>query len=70
MYQQIISNREQEILGLIANEYRTYEIAKKLFISTHTVQTHRKNLLEKMEVKNVAGLIRKSFEMGYLKIQA
>ena len=70
MYHRIISQREQEILTLIANEYRTYEIAKELFISTHTVQTHRKNLLEKMEVKNVAGLIRKSFEMGYLTLQA
>ena len=68
MYQRIISQREQEILTLIANEYRTYEIAQMLYISTHTVQTHHKNLLEKMEVKNVAGLIRKSFEMGYLKL--
>lgn len=70
MYQRIISHREQEILTLIANEYRTYEIAQMLYISKHTVQTHRKNLLEKMEVKNVAGLIRKSFEMGYLKLHA
>ena len=70
MYHRIISQREQEILKLIANEYRTYEIAAELFISPHTVQTHRKNLLEKMEVKNVAGLIRKSFEMGYLTLHA
>jgi DNA-binding NarL/FixJ family response regulator len=70
MYQQIISLREQEILTLIALEYRMYEVAKELFISPNTVQTHDKHLLEKMEVKDVAGLIRKSFEKGYFKLEA
>lgn len=65
-----ISTREREILELISYEYRTKEIAKELFLSMHTVQTHRKNLLEKMDVKNTAGLMRKGFELGYLQMGA
>lgn len=59
-----ISNREFEILQLIAFENTINEIATKLFISPHTVITHRKNLMEKLEVKNTAGMIRRAFEEG------
>lgn len=61
-----ISAREKEVLFLIANEYATNEIATHLYLSTHTVITHRKNLLWKMNVRNVAGLVRKGFEKGFL----
>jgi len=61
-----ISNREKDVLYLIADEYTTNEIASQLFISAHTVMTHRKNLLCKMGVRNVAGLVRKGFEKGIL----
>lgn len=63
-----ISNREKEILHLIAQEHTTNEIAAMLYISVHTVLTHRKNLLFKMNVRNVAGLVRKGFEKGFLKL--
>jgi len=63
-----ISIREKEILRLIADEFRTHEIAEELYISTHTVHTHRRNLLEKMDVKNVAGLVRRGFELGFLQL--
>ena len=63
-----ISKREKEILNLIAYEYTAKEIAQKLFISTHTVDTHRKNLQEKMDVRNTAGIIRKAFENGILQV--
>jgi len=63
-----ISTREQEVLQLIAFEYSMKEIAEKLYISFETVRTHRKKLLAKMDVKNTAGLIRKGFEQGFLKI--
>lgn len=66
---QMISKREQEVLELIAYENNTLEIAQKLFISTHTVVTHRKNLLMKMQVRNSAGLVRKAFEWGIIKVQ-
>ena len=61
-----ISEREHEILHLIANEYTTNEIAERLFLSSHTVITHRKNLLNKLDVRNVAGMIRKAFDRGLL----
>ncbi len=51
-----ISKRELEILRLISEENTTNEIAKKLFISKATVDSHRKNLLKKLNVKSAIGL--------------
>lgn len=53
----IFTRRELEILQLICEENTTSEIAKMLFISIRTVEGHRKNMLEKANVKNVAGLV-------------
>ena len=63
-----ISSREKEILHLIAWERSSKEIAKTLFISEHTVLSHRKNLLTKMDVKNTAGLVRRAFEIGIMRV--
>lgn len=52
-----LSNREKEVLVLIAGEYTNQEIADKLFISIRTVETHKRNLLEKTGCKNIAGLV-------------
>lgn len=52
-----ISKREKEVLELICKQYSTPEIAKKLFISSRTVEGHRNNLLLKTESKNTAGLV-------------
>jgi len=60
------TKREKEVLGLIADELTTKEIAQKLYISTDTVQTHRKNLLVKLQARNTAGLIRRAFEHRFL----
>lgn len=57
-----ISLREREVLHLIAYEYSSKEIAAQLYISTHTVLSHRKNLLAKLCAKNTAGLIRRAYE--------
>jgi len=62
----VISNREVEVLRMISFEHTTNEIAHILFISPHTVVSHRKNMMSKMNVSNTAGLIRKGFEMGIL----
>lgn len=51
-----ISNREAGILKYIALGYTNKEIADKLFISTHTVVTHRKNITRKLDIKTVPGL--------------
>ncbi len=62
-----VTQREKEVLALIAKEFSNQEIADRLFISLRTVETHRYNLLQKLEVKNTAGLLRAAAEMGLLE---
>ena len=52
-----ISEREMEIITLIAEGYSNKEVADKLFLSTHTITTHRKNIMNKLGVNNTAGLV-------------
>jgi DNA-binding NarL/FixJ family response regulator len=54
----VLSSREKEVLQLIADGMTNPQIAAKLFISLHTVDSHRKNLLTKFEVNNTASLIK------------
>ncbi|MGK0413364.1 MAG: two-component system response regulator NreC [Polaribacter sp.] len=61
-----LSNKESEILTLISKGLTTKDIAAKLFISTRTVETHRANILKKLEVKNTASLIKKATENNLL----
>ena len=61
-----LTDREIEVLRLIAQEHSNGEIAEKLFISIRTVDTHRRNLLEKLQAKNTAGLVKYAFEKGLL----
>jgi DNA-binding NarL/FixJ family response regulator len=53
-----LTSRELEILKLISLEYSGKEISEELFISTHTVESHRKNLIKKLQVKNTIGLVK------------
>ena len=59
----IITRREKEILGLIAEGLTNNEIAQQLFISNTTVETHRKNILAKFKAKNIASLIKMAMQM-------
>lgn len=52
-----LTEREKEVLRLIIKEYTNQEIADELFISPRTVDAHKRNLLEKTDSKNVAGLV-------------
>jgi Response regulator containing a CheY-like receiver domain and an HTH DNA-binding domain len=61
-----ITRREKEVLALLAQGRRTSEIADTLFISVPTVESHRRSLLQKFQVINVAALIYKATEMKYL----
>ncbi|HMT75277.1 MAG TPA: response regulator transcription factor [Chitinophagaceae bacterium] len=61
-----ISMRELEILKYISNEYTNDEIASKLDISKRTVDTHRQNLMNKLKVKNTAGLVKFAFANNLL----
>lgn len=53
-----ITEREKDVLKLVAEECSNQEIAERLFINLRTVETHRYNLLQKLNVKNTAGLVR------------
>jgi DNA-binding NarL/FixJ family response regulator len=57
-----LTERETEILKLVCEEYTTAGIAEKLFISPRTVDTHRKNILEKTQSRTIVGLIKYAFE--------
>jgi DNA-binding NarL/FixJ family response regulator len=52
-----ITEREIEIIRLVAEGMSNKEVAEKLFLSTHTVTTHRKNIMNKLQVNNTAGLV-------------
>lgn len=61
-----ISERELEVLKLIAEGYTNVEIADKIFLSKRTVEGHRQNLIDKAGVKNTAHLVKFAFERGIL----
>ncbi len=62
-----LSTREKEVLKLICLEKNTREIADALFISTHTVESHRANLLLKVGARNTAGLVKWAIENDIIK---
>lgn len=61
---QSLTRREVEILTLISEENSTTEIAEKLFVSIPTVETHRRNLMIKLNAKNLAGLVKYAVKHG------
>lgn len=54
----LLTDREREVLQLIAKEYTNKQIAEELFISERTVETHRKNIFRKTKTNNLVGLIK------------
>ncbi len=65
--QALLSQREEEILHLIADGLATKNIADKLFISIDTVETHRRNILKKLEAGNMASAIAIAFRKKIIK---
>jgi two-component system, NarL family, nitrate/nitrite response regulator NarL len=59
---ELLTEREKEILKLIAREYSNKQMAQKLFISERTVETHRKNIFRKTNTNTLVGLIKFAFE--------
>lgn len=57
-----LTERELEVLKLVANEHSNAEIAEILFISERTVETHRKNMLRKTQNKTIVGLLKYAME--------
>jgi DNA-binding NarL/FixJ family response regulator len=62
-----LTKREIEVLKLIAMELSNKQIAKKLFISIKTVDSHRQNLVHKLNVKNSVGLVKAAYKMKLLR---
>jgi len=62
-----LTKREKEILILIAGELTNQQIAERLFISPRTVETHRRNLIQKLGVKNTIGLIKFAISNGLIE---
>ena len=63
-----LSPREREVLTLIAQGSTTKEIASKLGVSFGTVDTHRTNLMRKLKIRNVAGLVVYAFRAGLIEV--
>jgi DNA-binding NarL/FixJ family response regulator len=61
-----LSVREMQIVRLIAGEYTNDEIAIKLALSKRTVDNHRQNMLNKLQLRNTAGLVRYAYQHGLL----
>lgn len=61
-----LTERENEILNLIIEEYSTKEISEKLDISTRTVDAHRRKIIQKTESKNIIGAIKRGLVLRIL----
>ncbi len=61
----VLTKREKKVVKLVCKECTTQEIAEQLFLSTQTVETHRKNIMHKLGVKNTAGLVKYAMERGW-----
>lgn len=66
--QELLSKREYEVLELICQEMSNAEIAKKLFLSVGTVDTHRKNIIVKLGVNNTVGMVKFAIQNGILNM--
>lgn len=65
--QSILSKREAEIVVEIGNGLSSEQIAEKLFLSYYTVETHKKNIFLKLQVKTVGELIKKAMFLGIIR---
>ncbi len=63
-----LSEREKQVLQLLTEENTTQEIAKILKLSPYTIETHRKNLLSKLDVRNTTGLVKYALNVGLAKL--
>jgi two-component system, NarL family, response regulator NreC len=62
----VLTNREREVLKLIAEGKSNKEIGDVLFISVHTVERHRANIMSKLNLKNTADLVKYAIQKGYI----
>jgi len=60
-----LTKREKEVLSLIAEGLNNQEISEKLFISPRTVDTHRTNIMQKLDIHDAANLVKFAIEHGF-----
>ncbi len=63
----VLTEREIEIVKLLGKEYTNEKIANELHISYRTVETHRKNIMQKTKSHNLAGLLKHAYSKGFIK---
>lgn len=63
-----LTEREKEVLQLIVHEKTTKEIAEQLCLSEKTIETHRSNIMQKLDVKNIAGMVKKAIMQGLTEV--
>lgn len=63
---EVLTMRERAVLKLLAEGKRTQEIAAALYISPHTVRRHRSNIMEKLNIKNLADLVKYAISQSYI----
>ena len=64
-FPKILSGREQQILALVAEGQTSRTVAERLGLSTRTIESHRRNIIKKMELKDMAGLVRFAVTQGF-----
>lgn len=69
-YQSLLTNREMDVLKAISSGMQTKEIAEKLHVSVNTIETHRKSLFLKFEVRNVVELLLKAINNGIIHLDS
>ncbi len=65
-----LTKREQEVVTLVANGYKSREVAEKLGIKVKTVETHRANVMNKLAFRNIAQLIRYAIQKRMVSIES
>jgi DNA-binding NarL/FixJ family response regulator len=63
---EVLTMREREVLKLLAEGKRSKEIAAALYISPHTVRRHRSNIMEKLNIQNMADLVKYAISQSYI----
>lgn len=66
----LLTDRQREILKLVAEGHSTKEIAKRLNVSVKTVETHRSQLMERLDIRNVPGLVKLAVRSGLVDVDS
>jgi DNA-binding NarL/FixJ family response regulator len=66
---EVLTSRQREILQLIAEGFSSKEIAQKLSLSINTIEVHRANLMDRLNIHDIAGLVRYAIQTGIIEVK-